>query len=444
MAVANGTPPVETMSHLTESHIKDSSSKPQLKDLDASHVTITKTSTLRPVPEPNSKEVWGSKSCSDHMISVKWTVDQGWHAPEIKPYGPLTMMPTASCLHYATQCFEGMKVYRGFDGKLRLFRPERNCNRLVMSAQRVVLPAFDPVELEKLLKLFLGLDGPRWLPKSRPGSFLYVRPAIIGNGEELGVTAPSEVLLFVIAVPWPDLAGTPPGAAPKPPGLKLLASKEDTRAWPGGFGYAKVGANYGPSFVPQMEGRKLGYDQILWLFGPDYQVTEAGASNFFVVIRNKTTSALELITAPTTDKIILDGVTRRSVLDLAQSRLTANSPYLSSSENKTPITPLEIVERTYSMLEIEEAQKEGRLMEAFTSGTAEQKEKKKKIWRPPTNTTQYFVTPVSAINFREQEIDIPMSEGDSGLYAKIIKGWLYDIMYGNVQHEWGVVIDEDE
>jgi branched-chain amino acid aminotransferase len=71
------------------------------------------------------------------------------------------MMPTASCLHYATQCFEGMKVYRGFDGKLRLFRPERNCNRLVMSAQRVVLPAFDPVELEKLLKLFLGLDGPR-------------------------------------------------------------------------------------------------------------------------------------------------------------------------------------------------------------------------------------------------------------------------------------------
>jgi branched-chain amino acid aminotransferase len=54
------------------------------------------------------------------------------------------------------------------------------------------------------------------------------------------------------------------------------------------------------------------------------------------------------------------------------------------------------------------------------------------------------VTPVSAINFREQEIDIPMSEGDSGLYAKMIKGWLYDIMYGNVQHEWGVVIDENE
>ena len=89
-----------------------------------------------------------------------------------------------------------------------------------------------------------------WLPKSQPGTFLYLRPAIIGNGEQLGVSSPSEVLLFIIAVPWPDLStATPPGAPPKAPGLKLLASRNDTRAWPGGFGYAKVGANYGPAFV---------------------------------------------------------------------------------------------------------------------------------------------------------------------------------------------------
>jgi branched-chain amino acid aminotransferase len=83
-----------------------------------------------------------------------------------------------------------------------------------------------------------------WLPKHRPGTFLYLRPAIIGNGEQIGVTAPSEVLMFIVAVGWPDLSsGTRPGTAPKPPGLKLLASKSDVRAWPGGFGYAKVGAN---------------------------------------------------------------------------------------------------------------------------------------------------------------------------------------------------------
>jgi len=113
-----------------------------------------------------------------------------------------------------------------------------------------------------------------WLPKSRPGTFLYLRPAIIGNGEQIGVTAPSEVLLFIVAVGWPDLSsGTQPGTAPKPPGLRLLASKSDVRAWPGGFGCAKVGANYGPAFVSHMEGRKMGYDQILWLLGSDYQVS---------------------------------------------------------------------------------------------------------------------------------------------------------------------------
>lgn len=88
------------------------------------------------------------------------------------------------------------------------------------------------------------------------------------------MSSPSEVLLFIIAVPWPDLStGWHPDSAPKPPGLKLLASKNDTRAWPGGFGFAKVGANYGPAFVSHMQGRKKGYDQILWLFGPDFQVS---------------------------------------------------------------------------------------------------------------------------------------------------------------------------
>ncbi|PSS27843.1 hypothetical protein M430DRAFT_113023 [Amorphotheca resinae ATCC 22711] len=389
-----------------------------LHDLDASQLRITPTTSLRTVPEPDSAEVWGVKSCTDHMVTVTWTDDYGWHAPEIKPYGPLTLMPTASCLHYATQCFEGMKVYRGFDGRLRLFRPERNCARLVLSSTRVALPAFDPRELEKILKAFLKIDGPRWLPKSRPGTFLYLRPAIIGNGEQLGVTSPSEVLLFIIAVPWPDLStGSPPGAPPRAPGLKLLASKTETRAWPGGFGYAKVGANYGPAFVSQIEGRKSGYDQILWLL--DNQVTEAGASNFFVVWKTKE-GKLELVTASLDSKIILDGVTRRSVLELARERLVEGSEHLTSE-----VKALEVVERTYTIFELEEAWKEGRLVEAFVSGTA------------------YFITPVSAINYRDEDLDIPMGDGTGGHYAGLLKKWLKDIMYGNVEHEWGVVVDEE-
>jgi branched-chain amino acid aminotransferase len=136
---------------------------PTIRDLDASKLTITHTTTPRPVPELNSKEVWTVKACTDHMVTIKWTDDAGWHAPEIKPYGPLSLMPTASCLHYATQCFEGMKVYRGYDGELRLFRPDKNCARLVMSSTRVALPPFNPLELEKILKAFVALDGPREL-----------------------------------------------------------------------------------------------------------------------------------------------------------------------------------------------------------------------------------------------------------------------------------------
>lgn len=181
----------------------------------------------------------------------------------------------------------------------------------------------------------------------------------------MGVTTPSEVMLFVILVAWPDHSGaTKPGAPPKAPGLKLLASKDDIRAWPGGFGYTKVSANYGPAFLSHMEGRKRGYDQILWLFGKDYQVTEAGASNFMVVWTSKE-GKLELVTAPLTDKIILDGVTRRSVLELARQSLTEGLNDLQSD-----LKPAEVVERKFSMLEIEEAVKEGRMVEAFVCGTA--------------------------------------------------------------------------
>ncbi|KAG9237100.1 mitochondrial putative branched-chain-amino-acid aminotransferase [Amylocarpus encephaloides] len=398
----------ETIDHLTANGVGENLAHPNppVQDLDASKLRIELTKNPRTVPKLKSDETWSCKACTDHMVKVNWLEGKGWGVPEVVPYGPLTMMPTASCLHYATQCFEGMKVYRGFDGKLRLFRPDRNCARLMSSAVRVALPAFDPLELEKLIKALMKVDGAKWLPESQPGNFLYLRPAMTGNGEQLGVTAPSEVLLFIIAVPWPDIStGWNPSStgAPKPPGLKLLTSQNDTRAWPGGFDNAKVGAKYGPAFVATMEGRKK----------------EAGASNFFVVWKTKD-GRLELITAPLDDKIILDGVTRRSVLDLARERFVASSEYLNSD-----VKSLDVVERTYTMAEVEEAQNDGRIIEAFVSGTA------------------YFITPVSAINFRDAEMSIPMAGGDSGHYARIVKKWLLDIKYGNVSHKCGVVVGED-
>jgi branched-chain amino acid aminotransferase len=263
------------------------------------------------------------------------------------------------------------------------------------------LPGFDPKELEKLIIAMIAVDGPKWLPT--PGTFLYVRPTMIGSGGALGVASPKEATLFVISTFMPPLGS--------PKGMKLLASQDGVRAWPGGFGYAKVGANYGPSLMANSEARARGYDQVLWLL--DGVVTEAGASNFFVVWKSKE-GKLQLVTAPLDDKIILDGVTRRSILQLARERLTSGT---------SDLDPIEIVERKFTMDEVAEVVKEGRMVEAFAAGTA------------------YFVCPVAVINYRGEDLQIPMAKGETGEYAGLIKQWLVNIMYGKEQHEWGVVID---
>lgn len=141
--------------------------------------------------------------------------------------------------------------------------------------------------------------------------------------------------------------------------MKLLASQNSVRAWPGGFGFAKVGANYGPTLMANQEARTRGYDQVLWLL--DGVVTEAGASNFFVVWRSKE-GKVQLVTAPLDDKIILDGVTRRSILQLARERLVEDSGY--------GLEPIEVVERKFTMDDVAEAIREGRMIEAFAAGTA--------------------------------------------------------------------------
>ena len=363
------------------------------------------------------------------MVTARWTAESGWDTPELKPYGAFSIMPTASVLHYATECFEGLKLYRGYDGKLRLFRVSRNCQRMRKSAARIALPDFDPQELEKLIVALCARDGPKWLPKERPGGFLYLRPTFIATDAALGVQRPKEALLYVILCCFPDMTksvGVPNSPALngsangeskyKSSGLRLVASEEDTiRAWPGGFGYAKVGANYGPSLVAQGEARARGFDQVLWLFGSECNVTEAGASNFFIVWRNKDTQRLELVTAPLEERIILEGVTRHSVLELAKERL---------AKDYDGVEAVDVVERRFTMSDIITAWKENRLVEAFAAGTA------------------FFIAPVGLIHFRGKDIDILTAAGESGVYAKLVKTWMMDIMYGRQSHEWGVVIDE--
>ena len=185
---------------------------------------------------------------------------------------------------------------------------------------------------------------------------------MIGSGPHLGVQKPKEALLFVIAVPWPDPSKKKTDQPGVPYGLKLYASQPDTiRAWPGGFGYAKLGANYGPSLVAHSQAQELGFDQVLWLFGEDRQVTEAGASNFFIVWENKESGKLELVTPTLDNQLILPGVTRRSVLELARTRLTQSVGKLAA---------VDVVEKQFTIDDVQKAWEEGRIVEAFVCGTA--------------------------------------------------------------------------
>jgi len=414
------------LSNTTPAQAKLFNDASSLQLLDASKLKFTRTTTPRETLDFSNPLVNTSSVCTDHMITAVWRAETGWDAPELKPYGPFQLMPNASVLHYATECFEGMKVYRGYDGKLRLFRPDCNTRRLLVSSTRIALPSFDPKEVEKLIMALMAVDGPKFLPKSEPGKILYLRPTVIGTQAALGVQVPKEAMLFVIATYFPELAKSMPF------GMKLLASQNDeVRAWPGGFGFAKVGANYGPSLAATGEARARGYDQILWLFGQDGAVTEAGASNFFVIWRSRE-GKLQLVTAPLGDKIILDGVTRRSVIELAKERLVDNSI----------LEALEVVERKYTMDEVVEAVEESRIVEAFACGTAVSHFCHSLC--SINNEKQYFVISVSEIHYRGRDLHIPTVRGNSGDYAAVIKNWLEDIMYGREQHKWGVIIEEKE
>ncbi|KAI1850622.1 hypothetical protein JX265_004332 [Neoarthrinium moseri] len=392
--------------HKMEENGATNGHKATYQELDASKLTYTFTKSPQKVPAAGVISFENSSICTDHMLTATWSQKNGWATPELKPYGPFSIMPTASVLHYATECFEGLKAYRGYDGKLRLFRPDCNAQRLLMSSVRISLPSFPPGEVEKLISAFMAVDGPKWLPRERPGSFIYLRPTLIGTQSQLGVQAPAEAMMFIIASYMAEM-DSPPG------GMKLHTSPADmVRAWAGGFGYAKVGANYGPSLLATSEARARGFGQILWLYGEQGFCTEAGASNFFVVWKNKETGRTELVTAPLGDKIILDGVTRRSVLQLVRERCADE---------------VEVVERQYTIDEVIEAHEEGRIVESFASGTA------------------YFVCPISLIHHRGKDVAIPMGKkNDGGELTTKVKTWLKDIMYGREDHPWAVVVPEEQ
>jgi len=369
-----------------------SASKPQ--EMDASKLVVSETQTPGVVEKPEDL-VFG-RSFTDHMVTIEWNKTDGWLAPRITPYRNLSLDPATCVFHYAFECFEGMKAYKDKNGNIRLFRPDKNMARLNKSAARIALPTFSDTALVDILSRFVKLES-RFIPH-RKGYSLYLRPTMIGTQATLGVGPPGSALLFVIASPVGPYYPTGFKA------ISLEATDYAVRAWPGGVGDKKLGANYAPCVVPQREANSRGFAQNLWLFGQEEYLTEVGTMNMFVALRNRETGQKELVTAPL-DGTILDGVTRDSVLALAREKLAPEGWIVS--------------ERKYNMRELADAAAEGRLLEAFGAGTAA------------------IVSPVRSISWKGELVRCGLSEHEeSGEIATRMKNWIEARQYGDDPHEW--------
>ncbi|KDR70050.1 hypothetical protein GALMADRAFT_230375 [Galerina marginata CBS 339.88] len=374
-------------------------------ELDASKLVTTLANELKPVPTPESLVFGETKT--DHMLVVNYDPVNGWSAPEIKPYGPLSFDPMSSCFQYCTNIFEGMKAYVGPNGEARLFRPEKNMARLARSAKRVALPPFDTSVVLTLIKRLIEVES-RWIP-SLPGYSLYVRPTIVGTRSALGVAASDSACLYIIVSP------TGPYFRGVAKGISLLAEGDCVRAWPGGTGGHKLGLNYAPGFLPQRTAAKQGYDQILWLLGEEEKVTEVGAMNVFIAVKRED-GDVDLIT-PALDGTILPGITRESTLALANAH--------TSGKVHLPGVPqtlrLHTHERDLTMAEIAKYHEEGRLLESFGVGTA------------------VVVAPIGRIGWKGKDLVLPAYEGGLGPIGQGLWTTIVDIQTGKKDYEgWSV------
>ncbi|KAJ8598947.1 hypothetical protein CTAYLR_009644 [Chrysophaeum taylorii] len=294
---------------------------------------VVKEGARRKVPRNDELKGAFGKVFSDHMLVAEW--DGEWGAPRIEPFGDLKISPAASSLHYALQCFEGMKAYRGDDDVIRLFRPDLNAARLNESLDRLAMPRVE--NLVEAVGTLVSHDR-RFVP-SGDGFAAYLRPTVIATDPHLGVGPPNRCLFFALLSPVGPYF--PAGFNP----IVVYADTQYVRAWPGGCGGNKVGANYGPTILPQqLAARRHGASQVLYC--PDGRITEVGSMNFFAVVGD------DLITPPLDMGDILPGVTRRSILDLA------------------PDLGLNPVERPFHLEDLHEAARTGRLREVFGAGTA--------------------------------------------------------------------------
>lgn len=300
------------------------------------NISITKTTT--PKQKPDQNNLGFGIYFTDHMFIMDYKEGKGWHDARIVPYAPLAVDPSAMALHYGQAIFEGLKAYRTAKGEILLFRPEKNMQRVNNSNRLLCIPEINVDDCVQAIKELVRVDAD-WIP-SAPGTSLYIRPFIFASEPALGVR-PALSYQFVIILS-PVGAYYKEGINP----VKIYVESNYVRAVRGGLGEAKTVANYAASLKAQVEAKKLGYTQVLWLDGVEKKyVEEVGTMNVFFKIDGE-------VVTPALTGTILPGITRMSTIELLKK---AGIP---------------VSERRITIQEIYDAHAAGKLEEAFGTGTA--------------------------------------------------------------------------
>ncbi|WP_304131920.1 branched-chain amino acid aminotransferase [Mesonia mobilis] len=340
---------------------------------------ITKTSSSR-INEVDFDNLAFGKHCSDHMMICDYR-DGKWQTPQVLPYGPIPMEPSAKVFHYGQAVFEGMKAFKDDNDKIWLFRPEDNFNRINISAERLAMPAFPKEYFFEALETILKLDKD-WIKKGR-GNSLYIRPFVIGTENGVSASPSDEYRFIIICCPAKAYYSNP---------VKVTIAQKYSRSADGGVGFAKAAGNYAAQFYPTNLAKEKGYQQVIWTDANTHEyLEECGTMNVFFRVGDK------LITAPTNDRI-LDGITRKSIIALAED------------------DGVTVEVRRVPVKEIVEAANNGELKEIFGAGTAA------------------TIVPFLGFDLNEKYYELPEVENS---YGARFKQKLQDIQYNQAEDKFG-------
>ena len=318
---------------------------------------------------------------TDHMFVCDYA-DGKWKTPEILPYQTIQMDPSSSVFHYGQAVFEGMKAYKDDADGVWLFRPDQNFNRINKSSERLSMPAFPEKFFFEGLEKLLMLDK-EWIKKGTDNS-LYVRPFVFASQAGVQATASNAYKFMIICSPVRSYYS---GGE-----VHVQVAEKFSRAASGGVGFAKAAGNYAAQFYPTSLALEEGFQQIIWTDASTHEyLEEAGTMNIFFRINDT------LITTPTSDRI-LDGITRKSILQLAE--------HLGIKTEVRPVTIHELIS----------SKENGSLKEIFGAGTA------------------VVVSPIKGFGYQNKRYIL---NDLANSYASLLKEQIIDIQRNAIEDPFG-------